>query len=126
MKSSGWFLVIVATVALVSFGCSAEGVAPTETETEETTVALVTTLCGNCGQVKGSDACCAEGATLCDACTLVKGAPGCCAMEAGTDVVLCSACGQVKGSETCCAEGAEMCPQCDLVKGSPGCRAAEI
>jgi len=79
------------------------------------------TLCGKCGQVKGSESCCAEGAETCEACKLAKGAPGCCKIEAGSDAVLCAGCGQVKGSETCCAEGAEKCAKCGLAKGAPGC-----
>ena len=78
-------------------------------------------LCGGCGQVKGSDVCCAEGAEKCDKCGLTKGSPGCCKIEKGTDTKLCSKCGQIKGSDACCAEGAEKCDKCGLAKGSPGC-----
>ena len=33
--------------------------------------------CGKCGEVKGSDTCCAEDAKKCDACGLNAGSPGC-------------------------------------------------
>ena len=39
---------------------------------------LETTLCPDCGQVKGSELCCVEGAELCPDCGKVKGSPGCC------------------------------------------------
>ena len=35
-------------------------------------------LCAKCGQIKGSDVCCKEGAVKCDKCGLDKGSPGCC------------------------------------------------
>jgi hypothetical protein len=36
------------------------------------------TLCGKCGQVKGTAVCCAPGALKCGKCGLAKGSPGCC------------------------------------------------
>ncbi len=78
-------------------------------------------LCGACGQIKGSDVCCAADAATCAKCGLVKGSPGCCKIEKGTDVKLCTACGQIKGSDVCCAADAEKCAKCGLAKGSPGC-----
>ena len=36
------------------------------------------TLCGKCGQVKGSEKCCKPGAEKCPMCGLDKGSPGCC------------------------------------------------
>ncbi|MCG8451068.1 MAG: hypothetical protein MI725_15985 [Pirellulales bacterium] len=79
------------------------------------------TLCGDCGQIKGAAACCAEGAATCAGCNLHKGAPGCCKMEVGSEVTLCGGCGEIKGAEACCAEGAEACADCGLHKGAPGC-----
>ncbi len=35
-------------------------------------------LCLKCGEIKGSDVCCKEGAAKCDKCQLAKGSPGCC------------------------------------------------
>ncbi|HJO26172.1 MAG TPA: hypothetical protein QF730_02900 [Planctomycetota bacterium] len=35
------------------------------------------TLCGDCGQVKGTDGCCDADAERCD-CGKIKGSPGCC------------------------------------------------
>ena len=78
-------------------------------------------LCGGCGQIKGSDACCAVGAATCSKCGLAKGSPGCCKIEKGTDVELCTKCGQIEGADPCCAAGAEKCAKCSLAKGSPGC-----
>ena len=81
----------------------------------------VTTLCGKCGQVKGSDKCCKPGAEKCANCGLDKDAPGCCRIQKGTAVTLCGKCGQIKGSDKCCKPGAEKCANCGLDKGSPGC-----
>ncbi len=78
-------------------------------------------LCGACGQIKGSDTCCAADAATCAKCGLAKGSPGCCRIEKGTDVELCTGCGQIKGSDTCCAADAATCAKCGLAKGSPGC-----
>lgn len=77
-------------------------------------------LCGKCGEVKGSDACCAADAEVCG-CGLHHGSPGCCKMEKGADATLCSHCGEVLGSEKCCVAGAEVCPDCGMHAGSPGC-----
>jgi YHS domain-containing protein len=35
-------------------------------------------LCGKCGEVKGSEKCCAEGIEKCGKCGMHKGSPGCC------------------------------------------------
>lgn len=79
------------------------------------------TLCGRCGEIKGSDKCCKAGATRCK-CGMIKGSPGCCKMpKGGKDVVLCSKCGEIKGSDKCCAAGAKKC-KCGSIAGSPGCR----
>ena len=56
-------------------------------------------LCGSCGQVKGAETCCAEGAADCMTCGLDKGSPGCCKMEKGEDVTLCNGCGSAAGSD---------------------------
>jgi len=124
MSKAKWFPVVVAVVALVSWGCSptAEGTAPSVTvEATSDADANAVTLCGQCGQIKKSDACCVEGAETCEKCSLAKGSPGCCKIAKGTDTPLCTKCGQVKGSDACCAEGAETCAKCGLAKGSPGC-----
>jgi hypothetical protein len=79
------------------------------------------TLCGRCGEIKGSDKCCRAGATRCK-CGMIKGSPGCCRMPKGCkDVVLCTKCGEIKGSDKCCLPGATRC-SCGAIKGSPGCR----
>ena len=80
-------------------------------------------LCSKCGQIKGTDKCCLEGAVKCSSCSLVKGSPACCKnldFSKGA-VILCGGCGQVKGSEACCAKDAQKCSKCGLAKGSPGC-----
>jgi len=41
-------------------------------------------LCTFCGQVKGSDKCCKEGAEKCSKCGLDKGSPGCCRIKKET------------------------------------------
>ncbi len=79
-------------------------------------------LCADCGQIKGSDVCCAADAEACGACGLAKGAPGCCVMEKGdADVALCTHCGQIAGSDACCKPDQAKCDACGLDKGSPGC-----
>ncbi|MDP6047816.1 MAG: hypothetical protein QGH94_10115 [Phycisphaerae bacterium] len=78
-------------------------------------------LCGGCGQVKGSDVCCKEGAEKCAGCDLAKGSPGCCKITKGKDAVLCGGCGQIKGSDVCCKADAVKCTKCGKAKGSPGC-----
>ena len=119
---------LLSVAVLLTVGC---GEAPTDNTTTSTpnisAPAVMSaayesaTLCGSCGQVKGGEACCAEGAAACEGCKLAKGSPGCCKIEAGSDVVLCAGCGEAKGTEACCAEGAEKCAKCNLHKGAPGC-----
>ncbi|MBM4041373.1 MAG: hypothetical protein FJ290_22965 [Planctomycetes bacterium] len=79
------------------------------------------TLCGKCGQVKGSALCCLPGATACSKCGLTKGAPGCCKIQKGPDVPLCGKCGQIKGTDLCCKPGQPVCAKCGCAKGSPAC-----
>ena len=78
------------------------------------------TLCGGCGQIKGTDSCCAAGASTCVGCGLAKGSPGCCNMAKGQSATLCNGCGQIKGSDACCDDSATRCG-CGMIKGSPGC-----
>ncbi len=79
------------------------------------------TLCGSCGQVKGSKLCCVKSAEKCPRCGLAKGSPGCCRIKRGKTVKVCGKCGQIKGSEACCKPGAKKCKGCGLDKASPGC-----
>jgi len=79
------------------------------------------TLCGGCGQIKGSDVCCKADADKCEKCELATGSPGCCKITKGTDAPLCGKCGQIKGSDVCCKADADTCTKCSMVKGSPGC-----
>ncbi len=112
MKSFA-LLTAIALVAVVGCGTS------TPIETVEVTP-VTFTLCKDCGQVKGGDECCAEGAEICK-CGFAHGSPACCKLEkTGEDLTLCAACGYAAGSEKCCAEGAEVC-ECGFVHGSPAC-----
>ena len=115
-------MAVLSLVAVVAVGCG-KSTPPTTVTNPALTKVLYepASLCGKCGQIKGTDACCVEGAAVCEKCSLHTGAPGCCKLEAGTDATLCVACGQIKGTDVCCAEGAETCPNCQLAKGSPGC-----
>ena len=81
------------------------------------------TLCGLCGEIKGSEKCCKEGVAGCANCGLHKGSVLCCstAISGRRDVVLCRKCGHVAFSKKCCQTGASTCPKCGLHKGSPGC-----
>lgn len=87
----------------------------------ETAERLPVTLCGGCGQIKGSDVCCKADAVKCGGCGLAKGSPGCCKIPKGKDVPLCLKCGQAKGAAVCCDAKAAKCAKCGLAKGSPGC-----
>jgi hypothetical protein len=78
------------------------------------------TLCGKCGELKGSDACCKADAKVCDQCGLHKGSPGCCAgLTKGQDAQLCPKCGEIKGTDKCCKADIESCKKCGMHKGSP-------
>ncbi len=81
------------------------------------------TICGLCGEIKGSEKCCKEGvAPVCANCGLHKGSILCCSTAFhGRDVVLCRKCGEVAFSKTCCKPGPALCPKCGLHRGSPGC-----
>ncbi len=124
MKST-WIFSIVALLGLVVWGCDQATTPQLDPGAGKATQGAAETaavfFCGGCGQIKGSDACCAAGAATCSKCGLAKGSPGCCKIKKGTDVQLCTKCGQIKGSDTCCAADAEKCAKCGLAKGSPGC-----
>ncbi|MBL4770183.1 MAG: hypothetical protein JKY61_03315 [Planctomycetes bacterium] len=83
-------------------------------------MAMSVTLCGGCGQVKGSPDCCLDGATKCTGCGLDKGAPGCCKMEKGKDAKLCG-CGEIGGSDACKAKCAKK-EACCAKPGSDACK----
>lgn len=128
MKTNWIFVLLMALV----LGC---GGAPEDTDTpatppaegdgasvegDATTLVSVAKYCGECGEAKDSESCCAEGAEKCD-CSFAKGSALCCKVTKdaeGKD--FCGSCGQVADSESCCAEGAEKC-DCGMVKGSPLC-----
>ena len=117
--------VLIALVTVAFLGCgrtpTAEG--PVEPSGTGEIIATETSffLCGDCGEVKETEVCCAEDAKKCDKCSLIAGSPGCCKIEKGSDAKICTQCGQVAGSDACCDEDAEKCDKCNLAKGSPGC-----
>ncbi len=115
MVTYKWAFLLVAFGALVISGCQEATTSPAQAES------VAPALCGECGQIKGGDACCAADAVTCDKCGLAKGSPGCCKITKGTDAELCTKCGQIKDTDACCAEGAVACDKCGLTKGSPGC-----
>lgn len=117
--------VLIATVCVMSLllaGCAS--MCPDKAGNRQAKAGQIV-LCGKCGQVKGSAACCKPGAQACAGCGLQKGSPGCCAGFAkGADVTLCGQCGFVKGSAACCKPGTgQTCALCGFIKGSPGCKA---
>lgn len=85
MKSTCVFS-IVALLGLVVWGCSKATTPDADPPAAEPTASAAETaavfLCGDCGQIKGSGDCCAEGAETCEKCGLAKGAPGCCKIGA--------------------------------------------
>jgi len=116
MLKNRWAFLFMAFGALTMLGCQeATGPQPAQGET------VRPALCGGCGHVKRSDACCPSDATTCENCGLVAGSPGCCKITKGTDAELCGGCGQIKGSDLCCDSDAEKCGDCGLAKDSPGC-----
>lgn len=134
MKRLFSLTVAIAFVSIMAWGCTkptsspapssnASAQADHEGHDLDTTTLAVSAYCGKCGEVKGSDACCAEGAESCDKCGLHKGSTLCCVTldEAAVGKDLCALCGQIAGSETCCDQDAEKCPDCGLAKGSPLC-----
>ncbi len=127
-------LVMLAIVAVAAWGCgqAEEGGKAADTNTDEVAQGEHghphgegeehAVLCGGCGQAKGSDECCAEGAEKCSECELHKGSPLCCVKipedMKGKDFCKC---GWSKGHENCCAEDVESCGDCGKQKGSPLC-----
>jgi len=119
MTRIAFSLTIAALASLLAAGNLHAG----ETTDEDADVKPLV-LCGKCGQVKGTDACCKAGQKTCAGCKLQKGSPGCCAVKKGTDAKICTECGEVKGAAKCCkAEGRKKCEACGFLAGSPGCKA---
>jgi len=77
MKKFFALLTALSLAAVISLGCSKA------TPPADLTKVLYEsgTLCGSCGELKGTEACCAEGAEACSKCQLNKGAPGCCKLK---------------------------------------------
>jgi len=85
----GWIAVAMGGVMALALlaGCGEETptpkpkTGPTKVDTSKEAPAKAAagiTLCGKCGQVKGSDVCCKADAEICEKCGLVVGSPGCC------------------------------------------------
>lgn len=108
------------------FNCSAtkENIDKTTVKNEsvvENTELAVISICGKCGEIKGSENCCKPGLEKCSKCDAHKGSPGCCKLkENKSDLILCK-CGHIKGSKLCCKSDNELCAKCGKAKGSPGC-----
>jgi hypothetical protein len=83
-------------------------------EAGETLAKAPKVLCGKCGEIKGTEACCSKDAAKCKGCGLIKGSPGCCRIEKGKDVELCGKCNEIKSSAACGEE-------CKSKKGGQGC-----
>ena len=83
MRKAKLFSALVAIVGMIALGCAPTSDSTT-VESGAETVAAGVTLCGLCGQVKGSDVCCAADAVKCEKCGLVKGSPGCCVTKTKT------------------------------------------
>ena len=76
-------------------------------------------LCTTCGEIKGTEKCCAEGAEKCAACSKNKGSVGCCLDV--KEQALCAKCGEIEGSAKCGVKDAVKCEKCGKNKGAPGC-----
>ncbi|HDY65522.1 MAG TPA: hypothetical protein ENH84_04740 [Phycisphaerae bacterium] len=69
------FLATALSVAVV--GCESKPVEKTGGQT----ITSSPKICAKCGQIKGSDLCCKDGAKICSKCGLAKGSPGCCIIK---------------------------------------------
>jgi len=82
-------------------------------------------VCPKCGEIKGSEKCCAPDAKKCGVCKLNKGSPACCKglkpAKGEKDIILCGKCGEVKGTDKCCRADAPKCAKCGPNKGAPAC-----
>ncbi len=116
MKIAKLFVLVIALLmgGITMTGC---GSLRKQTHSEETL-----TICDTCGEVEGTDACCAEGATWCRQCGLHKESPGCCKIEkGGGPQPVCGDCGEIKDTEDCCDANAKRCARCGKIKHSLGC-----
>lgn len=122
MKKWTAYITTMALASLLLVGCGGEK--ENNTATNNTAEITHVNFCGDCGQHKGAETCCAKDGTVCESCGFHKGAPLCCKLQQA-DVAgktLCGKCGDVAGGEKCCQEGAtEVCAKCKLNKGSPLC-----
>ena len=122
-----------ASMALIScllVGCGGETNTNNSNDTNTGEAAMNTgqeltpvNFCGDCGQHKETEACCAKTGAACESCGFHKGAPLCCKLKQA-DVAgktICGKCGEIAGNEKCCKEGAEVCSKCELNKGSAIC-----
>ena len=74
------FSLILVLTALVAAGCNRSSIEQTPS-LGITPAVYDIVLCGDCGQVKGTEACCQEGAAVCADCSWHKGSPACCKIE---------------------------------------------
>lgn len=78
MKSVTWTLLLalaVTAMAAMTIGCTCQKQTCSASAAK---CAKAPALCGSCGQIKGTDACCDPDAVKCANCGLDKGSPGCC------------------------------------------------
>jgi hypothetical protein len=68
---------VLGCLSLAQAGCQASDSTTASADVSPGAVGL----CTGCGQIKGSDACCREGAAKCSGCGLAKGSPGCCKID---------------------------------------------
>jgi hypothetical protein len=77
MKKILWSFIIGLFIVVPGMAIAVEEKAEAKIVKETKT----TTLCGKCGQIKGTDACCKVDAQKCTKCGLTKGSPGCCKLS---------------------------------------------
>lgn len=116
---------VMSCALLVAVGCAPESVESPVADAAPTTTAVAAgeTLCGGCGECKGSESCCSEDAAKCAGCGLNEGSELCCVVH-GSDAEgkdMCTGCGEVAGTEECCSEDAEKCGECGMNAGAPLC-----
>jgi hypothetical protein len=130
MSRPGFFAVLFSAALLLGCGDTATDTAtpPKTTSGGQTaagdgsTVAMNKVEYCHCGQEKGSDSCCKEGAEMCEKCGKATGSPLCC-VDIPADMKdkdFCS-CGWVKGSENCCSKDGVICEKCGMHEGSTLC-----
>ena len=127
MNLRQWTSLATLAIAMTFVGCGndasnggGDSNSTSNATTETTTVAV---LCGDCGEQKGADSCCAADSEICGSCNLHKGTALCCAALAddakGKDI--CTGCGYAADAGHTCPTDGEVCKSCGLQKGSDAC-----